>query len=87
MFDNMLQLMRFSVYFKGILNTDNGYFHIIIITIVIIVTIIITSRKNIIIMISAVHMLGGLWACSLREFLKKNATRCVLIMMFLCILY
>ena len=27
-FDNMLQLMRFSVYFKGILNTDNGYFHI-----------------------------------------------------------
>ena len=31
MFDNMLQLMRFSVYFKGILNTDNGYFHIKII--------------------------------------------------------
>ena len=29
MFDNMLQLMRSSVYFKGILNTDNGYFHII----------------------------------------------------------
>ena len=28
MFDNMLQLMRFSVYFKGIPNTDNGYFHI-----------------------------------------------------------
>ena len=28
MFDNMLQLMRFSVYFKGILNADNGYFHI-----------------------------------------------------------
>ena len=28
MFDNMLQLMDFSVYFKGILNTDNGYFHI-----------------------------------------------------------
>ena len=28
MFDNMLQLMCFSVYFKGILNTDNGYFHI-----------------------------------------------------------
>ena len=28
MFDNMLQLIRFSVYFKGILNTDNGYFHI-----------------------------------------------------------
>ena len=27
MFD-MLQLMRFSVYFKGILNTDNDYFHI-----------------------------------------------------------
>ena len=26
MFDNMLQLMDFSVYFKGILNTDNGYF-------------------------------------------------------------
>ena len=28
MFDNMLQLMCFSVYFKGILNKDNGYFHI-----------------------------------------------------------
>ena len=28
MVDNMLQLMRFNVYFKGILNTDNGYFHI-----------------------------------------------------------
>ena len=28
MFDNMLQLIRFSVYFKRILNTDNGYFHI-----------------------------------------------------------
>ena len=28
MFDNMLQLMRFSDYFKGILRTDNGYFHI-----------------------------------------------------------
>ena len=28
MVDNMLQLMRFSVYFKGTLNTDNGYFHI-----------------------------------------------------------
>ena len=28
MVDNMLQLIRFSVYFKGILNTDNGYFHI-----------------------------------------------------------
>ena len=67
MFDNMLQLMRFSVYFKGILNTDNGYFHIKII------------------MISAGHMLGGSWACSLRKFLKKNATWCVL--MFLCILY
>ena len=25
MVDSMLQLMRFSVYFKGILNTDNGY--------------------------------------------------------------
>ena len=36
-------------------------------------------------MISAAHMLGGSWACSLREFLKKNATWCVL--MFLCILY
>ena len=52
MFDNMLQLMRFSVYFKGILNTDNGYFHIKI-------------------MISAGHMLGGSWACSLRNVLKK----------------
>ena len=28
MFDNMLELMRFSVYFEGILNTNNGYFHI-----------------------------------------------------------
>ena len=27
-FNNMLQLMRFSVYFEGILNTNNGYFHI-----------------------------------------------------------
>ena len=27
-FDSMLQLMRFSVYLKGILNTDNDYFHI-----------------------------------------------------------
>ena len=53
MFDNMLQLMRFSVYFKGILNTDNGYFHIKI-------------------MISAGHMLGGSWACSLRKILKKK---------------
>ena len=67
MFDNMLQLMRFSVYFKGILNTaNNDYFHIKI-------------------LISAAHMLGGSWACSLRKFLKKNVTWCVL--MFLCILY
>ena len=28
MFDNMLQLMRFSVYFEGSLNINNGYFHI-----------------------------------------------------------
>ena len=28
MFDNMLQLIRLSVYFKGILNTDNDNFHI-----------------------------------------------------------
>ena len=49
MFDNMLQLMRFSVYFKGILNTDNDYFHIKI-------------------LISTAHMLGGSWACSLRNF-------------------
>ena len=28
MCDNMLQLMRFSVSFEGILNTNNGYFHI-----------------------------------------------------------
>ena len=28
MLDNMLQLMRFSVYFDGILNTNKGYFHI-----------------------------------------------------------
>ena len=53
MFDNMLQLIRFSVYFKGILNTDNGYFHIKL-------------------MISAAHMLGGSWVCSLRKFLKKK---------------
>ena len=53
MFDNMLQFMRFSVYVKGILNTDNGYFHIKI-------------------LISAAHMLGGSWACSLRKFLKKK---------------
>ena len=53
MIDNMLQLMRFSVYFKGILNTDNGYFHIKII-------------------LSAGHMLGGSWACSLKKFLKKK---------------
>ena len=26
MFDNMLQLMRFSVYFEGVLNTNNGFF-------------------------------------------------------------
>ena len=31
MFENMLQLMPFSVYFKGVLNTSNGYFHIKII--------------------------------------------------------
>ena len=49
MFDNMLQLMRFSVYFKGILNTDNGYIHLKL-------------------MISAAHMLGGSWVCSLRNF-------------------
>ena len=67
MFDNMLQLMRFSIYFEGILNTSNGYFLIKI-------------------MISAAHMLGGSWACSLREnFGKKYANWCVL--MFLCILY
>ena len=53
MVDSMLQLMRFSEYFKGILNTDNGYFHIKI-------------------MISAGHMLGGSWACSLGNFLKKK---------------
>ena len=53
MFHNMLQLMRFSVYFKGILNTDSGYFHIKL-------------------MISAAHMLGDSWACSLRIFLKKK---------------
>ena len=28
MFDNMLQLMRFSVYFEGILLANHGYFHI-----------------------------------------------------------
>ena len=28
MFDNMLQLMCFSVYFEGVLNTNNSYFHI-----------------------------------------------------------
>ena len=35
------------------------------------------------IMISAAHMLGVSWACSLRRKLEKNATWCVL--MFLCI--
>ena len=30
-FDNLLQLMQFSVYFEGILNTNNGYFQIKII--------------------------------------------------------
>ena len=53
MFDNMLQLMRFSVYFEGILNTNNGYFPIKI-------------------MISAAHMLGGSWACSLKEKFEKK---------------
>ena len=53
MFDNMLQLMRFSVYFKGILNTVNGYFHIKI-------------------LISAVQMLEGSWACSLRKRIEKK---------------
>ena len=28
MFDNMLKLMYFSVYFEGVLNTNSGYFHI-----------------------------------------------------------
>ena len=28
MFDNMLQLMSFIVYFEGVLNTNNGYLHI-----------------------------------------------------------
>ena len=54
MFDNLLQLMRFSVYFEGVLNKNKGYFHIKI-------------------MISATHMLGGLWARSLRGSLGKNA--------------
>ena len=31
LFENMLQFMRFSVYFERILNTHNGYFHIEII--------------------------------------------------------
>ena len=31
MFDNMLQLMHFSVYFKGILKTNNGYYYLKII--------------------------------------------------------
>ena len=66
MFENMLQLMRFSVYFEGVLNTNNGYFRI----------------KTI---ISAAHMLEGLWARSLRENLGKSAIWCVL--MFHCILY
>ena len=53
MFDNMLQLMHFSVYFEGILNTNNGYFHIKI-------------------MISAAHMLGGSWACSIGKIVEKK---------------
>ena len=52
--DNMLQLILFSVYFEGILKTNNGYF-------------------NIKIMMSAAHLLGGSWACSLGKFLKKYA--------------
>ena len=28
MFDNLLLLIRFSVSFEGILNTNNGYFYI-----------------------------------------------------------
>ena len=28
MLHNMLQLMHFSVYFEGVLYTNNGYFHI-----------------------------------------------------------
>ena len=32
MFDNMLQLKHFSVYFEGVLKTNNGYFHIKIMT-------------------------------------------------------
>ena len=52
MFENMLQLMRFSVYFEGVLNTNNGYFHI----------------KTI---ISAAHMLEGLWARSLQKNWEK----------------
>ena len=27
-FENMLQLKRFSLYFEGIMNIVNGYFHI-----------------------------------------------------------
>ena len=53
MFDNMLQLIRFSVYFEGILNTNNGYFHLKI-------------------MLSAAHMLGGSWACSLGKCFEKK---------------
>ena len=51
MFDNMLQIMRFSVYFEGILNTNNGYFHIKVM-----------YRCNVPL---TAHMLGGSWACSL----------------------
>ena len=28
MFENILQLMRFSVYFEDVLSTNNGYFHV-----------------------------------------------------------
>ena len=82
MFDNMLQLMRFSVYFKGILNTDNGYFHIKIMINMLQLMRFSVYFKGILntdngyfhikIMISAGHMLGGSWACSLRKFLKKK---------------
>ena len=27
-FENMLQLKRFSLYFEGIMNIENGYFYI-----------------------------------------------------------
>ena len=48
-FENMLQMKHFGLYFDGIMNRKWLYFHIEI-------------------MISAMDMLGGSGACSMRKF-------------------